>query len=72
MTRRRLSSFALLSFVLVFLGASASGQSRFSRPDGAPEVGAEAPKVKATTPDGKVVDLSKPSRIAVLVFGSHT
>ncbi|MHC4340302.1 MAG: EF-hand domain-containing protein [Planctomycetota bacterium] len=41
--------------------------------DDAPKVGDEAPKVKAKSlTDGRYVDLSKPKRLTVLVFGSWT
>jgi len=41
-------------------------------PDGAPAVGSDAPAVRAKTPGGEEIDLSDPTRITVLVFGSHT
>ena len=41
--------------------------------DDAPKVGADVPKVKAVSAkDGRAVDLSKPRRTTVLVFGSWT
>jgi len=41
--------------------------------DVAPKVGDEAPKAKAKSlKDGRYVDLSKPKRLTVLVFGSWT
>ena len=41
--------------------------------DDAPKVGADVPKVKAVSAkDGRAVDLSKPGRTTVLVFGSWT
>ncbi len=41
--------------------------------DNAPKVGDAAPKVRAASAsDGRTVDLSKPGRITVLVFGSWT
>lgn len=41
--------------------------------DSAPAEGARIPKVSAKTPDGKTtVDISKPERFTVLVFGSYT
>ncbi len=44
-----------------------------SLPDPAPPVGTPIPKVKATSLKmGHEVDLSKPARTTVLVFGSHT
>ena len=47
------------------------GMSR--RPDNAPEVGTEVPKVSAKTlEEGRSVDLSKLRRTTVLVFGSYT
>jgi len=46
--------------------------TRSRRHDGAPQVGDPAPVLSATKPDGEVVDLSKPRRPTVLVFGSHT
>ena len=42
-------------------------------PDNAPKVGTDAPKVSAKTlKEGRAVDLSKPQRMTVLVFGSYT
>lgn len=38
----------------------------------APQPGQPAPAVSAKAKDGAVVDLAKPKRITVLVFGSHT
>ncbi len=38
----------------------------------APKPGDPAPAVSAKAKDGTVVDLAKPKRITVLVFGSHT
>ena len=39
----------------------------------APKIGDPAPMVSAKAKsDGAVVDLSKPKRVTVLVFGSHT
>ncbi|MDB4265385.1 hypothetical protein N9891_01405 [bacterium] len=43
------------------------------RPDNAPKAGDAIPKVSALTlKDQKKVDLSKPEKITVLIFGSHT
>ncbi len=43
------------------------------RPDNAPKVGAQAPDVSAKTlKEGRDVDLSKPQRTTVLIFGSYT
>ena len=44
-----------------------------SRVDNAPKVGEAIPKVSAVTlTDKKKVDLSKPEKVTVLIFGSHT
>ena len=52
------------------LRAAVSGRSMR---DDAPKVGADVPKVKAVSAkDGRTVDLSKPKRLTVLVFGSWT
>ncbi len=51
------------------------GQGRQGRrgPDNAPKVGEAIPEVKAVTFDGEgEVDLSKPEKVTVLIFGSHT
>ncbi len=43
------------------------------RVDNAPKVGDPIPKITAITlADSKKIDLSKPEKITVLVFGSHT
>ena len=43
------------------------------RVDNAPKVGKPIPKVSAVTmKDQKKVDLSKPEKVTVLIFGSHT
>lgn len=43
------------------------------RVDNAPKVGEAIPKVSAVTmKDKKKVDLSKPDKVTVLIFGSHT
>lgn len=60
----------LLSVIFPLLPAAA--QNGRNRPDRGPKAGMAAPQVSAKTADGKVVDLSKPARFAVLVFGSHT
>ena len=42
-------------------------------PDNAPQVGDAIPKVTALKLGGKEkVDLSKPEKVTVLIFGSHT
>ena len=54
-------------FLTVPLLAQRRGQ------DKAPKVGSALPKVSAVTlKEGKTVDLSKPKRHTVLIFGSHT
>ena len=54
-------------------GKGGKGKGGKGRPDNAPKVGDLAPKVSAVTvKDGEAVDLSKPEKITVLVFGSHT
>jgi len=46
---------------------------RGKRVDNAPKVGEAIPKVSAVTlADKKKVDLSKPEKVTVLIFGSHT
>ena len=43
------------------------------RPDNAPKVGTEAPNISVKTlKGGRAVDLSKPRRTTVLIFGSYT
>jgi len=43
------------------------------RMDNAPKVGDPMPKVSAVAmKDKKKVDLSKPDKVTVLIFGSHT
>ena len=43
------------------------------RVDNAPKVGEAIPKVSALTlKDQKKIDLSKPEKLTVLIFGSHT
>ena len=62
----------VLSLILIALTLPAGAQGRRG-PDKAPAKGAAIPEVSATSPDGKAtVDLSKPKRHTVLVFGSHT
>jgi Ca2+-binding EF-hand superfamily protein len=52
------------------LSAAMSGRAR---KDDAPKLGDKAPKVKAKSlKEGRYVDLSKPKRTTVLVFGSWT
>ena len=71
---------AIASLVLTALGAQALAQGERKRrpgvgrgPDNAPALGAAIPKVSAKTADGEAtVDLSKPARHTVLIFGSHT
>lgn len=42
-------------------------------PDTAPKVGDAIPKVEVVKLEGKEkVDLSKPEKVTVLIFGSHT
>lgn len=60
--------FVILSLMLAL---PLSGQRR--GPDHAPKVGEAIPKAAALTlKDQKKVDLSKPEKITVLIFGSHT
>lgn len=60
----------LLIFTLTVPGLA---QQRRRGPDNAPAVGTAAPKVKAEKNDGSgTVDLGKPKRHTVLVFGSYT
>lgn len=56
------------------LSSHAQQRERRGRgPDNAPALGAAIPKVSAKSPDGsKSVDLAKPKRHTVLIFGSHT
>ena len=51
-----------------------SAQQRRDRgPDKAPKLGEAIPTVSATSLDGKkTVDFSKPKRVTILIFGSHT
>lgn len=65
--------------VLFLLGLAGSllGQPPARRPhrgpDKAPKVGDAIPTVSAKTPDGKTtVEINKPKRHTVLVFGSYT
>lgn len=62
--------------IALFLGSSLllSAQQRRDRgPDKAPKLGAAIPKVSATSPDGKsTIDFSKPQKLTILIFGSHT
>ena len=55
-------------------GAVTAGGGMARRgPDNAPKVGTDAPNVSAKTlKEGRAVDLSKPQRMTVLVFGSYT
>lgn len=58
---------------LLFLSASVASAQLSRGPDLAPKLGAAIPSVSANTPDGKLtVDLAKPKRLTVLIFGSHT
>ena len=72
-----MKAFAILS--LLALGSSVLAQEERRRrgaargPDKAPALGAAIPKVSAKSADGKrTVELSKPARHTVLIFGSHT
>lgn len=57
--------------LFLFLVFPLSGQHRGA--DKAPKVGDTIPKVKAVSlKDQKKIDLSKPEKITVLIFGSHT
>jgi hypothetical protein len=63
--------------ILIILLASVvclSAQVRQGRgPDTAPKTGAPIPAVSAKSLDGKqIIDLSKPKRLTILIFGSHT
>jgi hypothetical protein len=61
----------LVPLVLSAAIAAVSAQGR--RADRAPALGAPIPEVSAKTPDGKTtVALNEPTRLTVLVFGSHT
>jgi len=61
----------LLIFTLTIPGLAQ--QRRRGGPDRAPAVGTAVPKVKAEKNDGSgAVDLGKPKRHTVLVFGSYT
>jgi hypothetical protein len=81
--RRKLPILA--SIVMVLAGMHSSATAQTSREDRArheaglrgrgqaPKIGDPAPKVSAKAKtDGAMVDLSKPKRVTVLVFGSHT
>ena len=62
---------ALPLLLLLFATLCAYGQRR--GPDQAPALGAAIPEVSARSPDGKTtVDFTKPERLTVLIFGSHT
>lgn len=71
---RQLSVFLLLGLLgMQLLPAQPEERRRQRGPDKAPKVGDAIPKVSAKTPDGKkTVDLNKPKRHTVLVFGSYT
>ena len=62
-----------LLFLSIFL-CLAAGIANARRPDlPAPKVGDSAPKVSAKTlEEGTEIDLTKPERVTVLVFGSWT
>lgn len=65
--------YSPMKFVILFfiLALPLSAQRR--GPDHAPKVGDAIPKAAALTlKDQKKVDLSKPEKITVLIFGSHT
>lgn len=66
----------LLAGVVGATVAAAQGERQNRGPRGvdrAPAEGAPIPKVSAMTPDGKTtVELNKPQRLTVLVFGSYT
>ena len=60
----------LILFLVLTLPVLAQGRRG---PDIAPKVGEAIPEVKAVTFDGEgEVDLSKPEKVTVLIFGSHT
>lgn len=63
-----------MKFLALFLTLSLPLFSQGRRgPDNAPKVGDAAPKVEAVKLEGKEkVDLSKPEKVTVLIFGSHT
>lgn len=61
-----------LVILLLMLALPAMGQRRRMN-DLAPKEGEVIPKASAMTLDGKKkVDLSKPDKVTVLIFGSHT
>ena len=58
-------------FLSLLVALPLSAQRR--GPDNAPKAGDPIPKVSAISlKDQKKVDLSKPEKITVLIFGSHT
>lgn len=59
--------------ILLALPLAAQGRRGGGRPDNAPKVGAAIPEASAVTLDSnKKVVLSKPEKLTVLIFGSHT
>ena len=63
----------ILSAAFLLSGLSALAQQAVDRPDNAPALGAAIPQVSAVKlQGGERVDLSKPVRLTVLIFGSHT
>ncbi|MGJ8697406.1 MAG: hypothetical protein ACSHYF_13905 [Verrucomicrobiaceae bacterium] len=62
-----------LLFVSLALILAHPAFAQRSRIDNAPKVGDPIPKVSAISLEGqKKIDLSKPEKITVLIFGSHT
>ena len=63
----------IVSAIILLSGPPAMAQQAAERPDNAPALGAPIPQVSAVRlQGGERVDLSKPVRLTVLIFGSHT
>lgn len=63
----------MFKILLITLAVTLSAHAQRNRVDNAPKVGDAIPTVSAhTKEDFKKVDLSKPTKPTVLIFGSHT
>lgn len=62
-----------MKFLFLLLALALPLCAQRGRPDNAPKVGDPIPNVSAVrVSDQKKIDLSKPEKVTVLIFGSHT